>query len=1028
MSGPRTHELSLGVGCLIGVMLMASTAWAQVQVDNDPTVALGWTLQFSDDFGRTKPGADWQVVSGDWKIADRTLQCVDPGLLLCTWRFSGSVRLEFDAVATGESISDLSAVLNATQGGRLSDGYFFGFGSEKNTASKLLVKGREVTRYDARIVPGKRYRVVCQREGGTLTHMIDGRVVMTVEDDTPIVAPEHNAVGLYNWAGGAFDDVRVYTKDGSASRAPSGDARLIPATGATKTFGFELKDPLFEELFGDTPGPTRFFSYSTKYDGRETGDGSRRKHRATAKRFGMRYVFEEQLKEAAENNFISFGKMSEPLYKKYGIATRSYRPVDHPRGMTHVALPDGSLPYVFGTYGWLMDPRFLDHLVSEIEQRAREREYWCVVQFDEIFTGYAIKPIPKDKWYKEVEEADKEIREKYGFGKYGMPESVPDGDPFDRIAQRRWASDKLTETFARAYKAAKAVNPQMRLVGPTHGSNATSADMEAWAPYFDILGGQCGGGGSNCMHDWVRPGANTKLYVDLTGKPIWMMVHLAKHHAKERDPEYIREMYSQVFRNGGQGLWLMSREFFVRALEDAMFAEPAKWRAMLELSKTIRAMRLPRLPEPDCAILFSSESTYTTTYGGLSYHNDQVISAYTVVGPCLRSWPQFVTDRQIMRGDRDLSAYKVLYIPYSAYQSTSLLDKIKSYVRAGGLVVCTDTDAFTWNINGDRFGEQWDEFTGVHKTGPRNADAVMKTVTPNPLPLSGPIGLTALVPGSRIEPLNDKVVTIAVFDDGSPAVTLHPYGEGNVIFFAADPLYAVGQGKAKKSVVALDSPIVRLMEAIQKSAGVKMGHDIWRFKLPPYKIDVYQKETDLCLTGNYVYDANEPLLEPNNLQTGGTYTYSRAPTAVADTGEAGEAIPFDGGHLTNRLNSYETLKRGRRPSSQAGLDKVTSQWIVGWDDVDPIGVTFDLKGEHPLSKIRLFYSGTMPAVKVSGSRDGNTWKELASNPEEAAGEDVKDVALALDGRYQYVRLNFAGREGGGTFELCEVEIWGEPAK
>ena len=254
-----------------------------------------------------------------------------------------------------------------------------------------------------------------------------------------------------------------------------------------------------------------------------------------------------------------------------------------------------------------------------------------------------------------------------------MPESHEEGNPFDRIAHRRWASDRLTETFAKAYKLAKAVNPEMKLVGPTHGSNATSADMEAWAPYFDIMGGQVGGGATDCLFHWVKPGANTKLYVDLTEKPIWMMVHLAKEHAKVRDPEYIREMYSQVFRNGGQGLWLMGTEWFERELGDATFAEPAKWRAMLELSKTISAMRLPKLPEADCAILFSSNSTYTTQWGGFGYQNDQILNAYTVVGPCLRSWPKFITDRQIVRGDRNLSDYKVLYVPYSTYQSSALL-------------------------------------------------------------------------------------------------------------------------------------------------------------------------------------------------------------------------------------------------------------------------------------------------------------------------------------------------------------------
>ena len=39
-----------------------------------------------------------------------------------------------------------------------------------------------------------------------------------------------------------------------------------------------------------------------------------------------------------------------------------------------------------------------------------------------------------------------------------------------------------------------------------------------------------------------------------------------------------------------------------------------------------------------------------------------------------------------------------------------------------------------------------------------------------------------------------------------------------------------------------------------------------------------------------------------------------------------------------------------------------------------------------------------------------------------------DTALAVNGKYRYIMLGFAARELGEKFELCEVEIWGEPAK
>lgn len=370
----------------------------------------------------------------------------------------------------------------------------------------------------------------------------------------------------------------------------------------------------------------------------------------------------------------------------------------------------------------------------------------------------------------------------------------------------------------------------------------------------------------------------------------------------------------------------------------------------------------------------------------------------------------------------------MLYVPYAPYERASVLERIRAYVRSGGIVVCTDAEAFTWDITGERFDRQWEELIGVRRVGPRSSIASMTTVESGPLPLDRPISFSALMPGSLIEPVSDQVVQIAAFDDGSPAVTLHRYGTGAVIFFAADPFCSVGQGQAKQSLVAQDAPVVKLFGAIQKFAGVRMGHEIWRFKLPPFRTDVQRRETDVCLTNNYVHDVNEPLLEPNNVDTGGTYHYDRAPASIPDVAEADEAIPFAEGHLTNRLNAYETRnQREWRPRDQARLDAVSAQWIVGWGDGAPLSVTFDLESEHPLDRLRLFYSGALPAVEITGSRDGETWQALESLPGENAGPDVRDVTARLTGAHPYVWLHFAAGRKGELAELCEVEIGAPPA-
>ncbi|NUQ62616.1 MAG: discoidin domain-containing protein [Pirellulales bacterium] len=806
--------------------------------------------------------------------------------------------------------------------------------------------------------------------------------------------------------------------------------------------GHRFEDPLFEELFGDIPGPTHFFSYGVINDGRQAQTGGEspagpRNARETAKRFGFRFVLDEKLDEAARYGLVCFGKMSEPAYKKRGIATHGVW-VDPPMGASYFWLPNETLPLVRNGQGWIMDPRYLGHLVTEIEARAREKEYWAIPMFDELWTYYVLPPVPKDKWYPQVVEADKEIREKYGFGKYGMPASHEAGDPFERIAHRRWASDKLTATWEKAHKAAKAANPDMKVMGPTEGSNGTSADIEAWAPYFDILGGQCGLGETSTFFDSVRVGAVTKTYVDLSGKAVWMMVHACVGHAPRRTPEDIREMYSQVFRVGAQGLWLMHSEFNEQELEDAMFAEPARWRAMLQLADSMRKMRLPRLPTADCAILWSSDSTNSTLWGGLDGNNDRIISAYAILGPMLRSWFHFVGDLQIERGTRKLSDYKALYIPFAPYERASVVEKIGEYVQAGGVVICTDTEAFTWNLDGTLNGQRWERLKGVRRDSQRDAVSTFTTVAPGPLPLARPTTMTSLKPGWKIAPLDDKVQVLAAFEDGSPAVTLHRYGKGKVLFFAADPLrageffripeplYSLATPLDKESLVKPGAPIVVFVEAVQRWAGVQMGRDIWRFTLPPYAEDPYQKEKGLCLTGNYVFDVNEPVLEPNNAQTGGTYCYSRAPDGIADIVPAGAPIPFADGKLTNRLKAYKT--RARSENRNVNFLEVTPKWIVSWTGKDPAAVTFDLKSEYPLDRVRFFFAGTAPAVQASGSRDGAAWTKLSSVPEESAGKDVKDIVLRAKGAYRYVRVDFAARQAGEAFELCEVEIWAERPK
>jgi hypothetical protein len=230
-------------------------------------------------------------------------------------------------------------------------------------------------------------------------------------------------------------------------------------------------------------------------------------------------------------------------------------------------------------------------------------------------------------------------------------------------------------------------------------------------------------------------------------------------------------------------------------------------------------------------------------------------------------------------------------------------------------------------------------------------------------------------------------------------------------------------------LVEPDSALIPFFEAIQKAAGVRLGQDIWRFKLPPFPspslpfppLPSPSEEKQFCLTGNNVLmEGNEPRSE-NNSATGGTYTYSRFPTGDPDQGKEGESLPFTQGHLTDRLTAYTT--RERNPASPPGGD-LPARWIVSWTDQEPVAITFDLKEDYPLRRIRFFYSGRLPAVSVQGSRDGLAWEDLAATAGQPFTEDVVDVELSLHGDYRYVRLQLAARQEARKLELAEVEIWG----
>jgi len=368
-----------------------------------------------------------------------------------------------------------------------------------------------------------------------------------------------------------------------------------------------------------------------------------------------------------------------------------------------------------------------------------------------------------------------------------------------------------------------------------------------------------------------------------------------------------------------------------------------------------------------------------------------------------------VSDRQIVRGSRKLSDYKVLYIPLATYQRSAVLDKIVQYARCGGTVVCTDPTAFSWDINGEALSRKWERVTGV-RMGQARAKAEIATTVSTRRFGAPKLSLRFPRPGMTLAPIDASAKPLAQFADGSPAATIRPFGKGYVIAFASDPFASVDK----------NTSLIRLFESIQKSVGARVDLDIWRFKLPPFKtVTVEDASSNLCLTGNYVVRDASGIRAGRGLTTGGTYTYSRFPTGVPDTATSGD-VPFADGHLTNRWKACAGRKLGgtRNPPS---LEK----WIASWVDKEPIELVFDFKRPYALDRLTVFYSGELPDVVVDGSNDRDAWDQIGSYPAQCSTADIVDVTVLLSGKHRYVKVRLGGRTGDRPMELIEVEVWGK---
>ena len=600
------------------------------------------------------------------------------------------------------------------------------------------------------------------------------------------------------------------------------------------------------------------------------------------------------------------------------------------------------------------------------------------------------------KYVRETLNAD--VMKRFGYGRYGIPQGPRDTDPFRWIAWCRYVNAREREIFLKVRREATAVSPYLRFVsedcnGALHPYEfSTSADV-----------GDC-----DIYNHQTNPrtaGLISKLLADLTRKEVWPVVHI-EHYNRSLRPDQVREVLSDVFRNGGTGFVLYPTDStrgktYVKSMS---FSAPERWSAAMEIVDRVRRQPKLRFPKPDFGVFFSDTALQAVSpfvrWGG-----SETAAAHALLGPkgC-RAWWRFVDENIILKHKGALDAFKALMIPSAKYQLPETPAALRAYAESGGTLVCFDPEGFSFASDGSSLAGFRKDCFGV------TVGEALETATSIAIRDEGYFGMPK---GGRLPVFGEAYAltaapdcrVLAAFGDGRPAVVSRRVGRGRAIFFAFNPLNGTS---------------VRSREWRKAFRGIAAGlrlatdRDIWRFTFPPFERDLYPEDpSGVCLTNNYLRFENDLPLYLNNLDSGGSYRAIPEPDGAADQGGAGET-PFAKGDLTDRRKAYAFNNKKTSPDD----------WRIGWKSARPVTVFFDLKRPFPLTRVRIFYSGQLPAFEVRTSADGRSWTPVAERRATQETEGVRMVARSFQPRRaRYLRVRFGQRSPGKRFDLVEMEVW-----
>lgn len=731
--------------------------------------------------------------------------------------------------------------------------------------------------------------------------------------------------------------------------------------------------PLYKELFSNKgPGLAREGSLTWSH-------GFRPDMISICMEFGMPWDQLEVLEHANRYQLLlvgGAGMMAKKWYNFDELAPKNARFVATAQyyGFESVKIPkaQGGRPILF-------DPQvrslYLKNAVNFI--KPYEKRYCWMVFGDEVtehecerYLAIAAKHLGKGT-YPYIDQVNEIIKSKYGYGKFGLPESVGDTNVYRWIAFRHFVADEAIKLHKDLKRTINKHMPGMRLVSddPMDGQGRVYDYTEFTPETCDIMENQL----YPHNHADIADFSFTSKYLrDLIQVDELHPSYHIENYGAAFTPLEMLEKVSQAYRGGANGLhWYPADtrgKRDKRTLESERYGAPERWQLAMALQDTVRTMPQLKFPEADCGVFLPV--TTARSYVGANNRPVRGQMLHSLLELQSGAWFKYFNESSLAKNLVDISKYKAVFVPDGKYCDAESLKKLADYAKNGGTLVILDCEAFSFDAAANRLERTL--LPGLANSVKRSGDRMVRNGS-EILQLNRTVSFDLAVPAGA--------KTLLVYADGKPAAIESALGKGKVIVF--------GVNFAQRELVT-QKAWQKYSKELVKSLKIKTNHDIWRFRFPKELIAPEKVVTGRCLSGNHIffknflayYGANEKVAPQ------ASYTCTPAPDAPAEKMPA----KFSSGKLFDRRTAY-------RSGNVDGVKTTLNDRIIGWQTNDRITIVFDLAKKESFDRMELFYAGAMRDATIYTSSDGKTFvkqKSFAAESRDDVKYGVRQKTLQLD--------------------------------